>query len=745
MSRTIISLNKEWKYYNEFQEEFIAKTFDDKNFDTVMLPHMNQEIPYNYFDEKMYQFVSCYRKHFKLDDTYKGKRIFIDFEGVMTYARVYINGEYLGEHKGGYTPFCFDLTELVSFEEDNILTVMVDSTERDDIPPFGHVIDYLTYGGIYREVSLRIVDNIYIENVSSKPKAVLEEEKALESQVFISNPTGLEQSVTLQLELSTKDQVINQVNKEVTIKNKDEEYELTLEGLKDIMLWDIDTPNLYQVNVSIAINGEIIDAYKFNTGFRVAEFTPNGFLLNGQLLQLRGLNRHQAFPYVGYAMPKRGQEKDADMLKHELHLNIVRTSHYPQSKHFLNRCDEIGLLVFEEIPGWQHIGDEEWQKVACENVREMIIRDWNHPSIILWGVRINESKDNHDFYVKTNSIAKELDETRQTGGVRCMDNSELLEDVYTMNDFTLGEKADKRVLRPQQEVTGLNKNVPYIITEYNGHMYPTKRFDQEERLNEHALRHTAVLNAASLDKHKCGAIGWCAFDYNTHYQFGSGDRICYHGIMDMFRIPKFAAYAYKSQVEPEVEVVLEPVTVYSRGERSMGGIAPLTIFTNCDSVRLYEDKKIIGEFYPSFDNYSGLDHPPVIIDKLDGKWGMGWQDTDVIGVIDNNEVIIKQFVKDPVMNRLCVEVDDSELESGDMDITRIVIKAVDQVGNVIPYIEEVVTLDLEGPGEIVGPTTFSLIGGCRAVWIKTIGETGNLRLAVKSQRVDSKVINISIK
>ena len=160
-------------------------------------------------------------------------------------------------------------------------------------------------------------------------------------------------------------------------------------------------------------------------------------------------------------------------------LNLVRTSHYPQSRDFLDRCDDIGLLVFEEIPGWQHVGDEAWQDTAVENVREMIRRDRHHPSIILWGVRINESQDFHDFYLRTNALAHELDPTRQTGGVRCIENSELLEDVYTMNDFIF--TGSNEMKRDQRRVTGLERDVPYLITEFCGHMCPTKAYDHEER------------------------------------------------------------------------------------------------------------------------------------------------------------------------------------------------------------------------------------------------------------------------
>ncbi|WP_262412015.1 glycoside hydrolase family 2 TIM barrel-domain containing protein [Aeromonas hydrophila] len=278
--------------------------------------------------------------------------------------------------------------------------------------------------------------------------------------------------------------------------------------------------------------------------------------MNGKPLKLMGLNRHQSFPYVGYAMGRSAQEQDAELVKRVLKCNVVRTSHYPQSTYFLDHCDRIGLLVFEEIPGWQHIGGPAWKAESVENVRRMIERDWNHPSIIIWGVRINESQDDHDFYTETNRLARELDPTRQTGGVRYIDESELLEDVYTMNDFSQGSEelpGNNRphvALRNQREVTGLSKLVPYLVTEFNGHMYPTKRTDQEQRQAEHVSRHLRVLDAMHGDPNVSGCIGWCMFDYNTHQEFGSGDRICYHGVMDMFREPKFAAYAYISQCDP---------------------------------------------------------------------------------------------------------------------------------------------------------------------------------------------------
>lgn len=746
MSRVIKSFNLGWQFIPSFDPGYTQKDYIPEHFQTVSLPHSNQEIPYNYFDENIYQFVSCYRKYFTVNECYSGKRVYVDFDGVMTFAQVYINGTYLGEHKGGYTPFSFDLTPYLSYDSENVLVVMVDSTERKDIPPFGFVIDYLTYGGIYREVNLRIVNPIHIENVCSRTNKILSKKKEVEATVMLHNGDIGKFSITVLAQLLTiEGNVIYDTQKEILLENPNEKVILTLCDIENIQLWDIENPNLYILRIILLEKGIEIDTYETRIGFRIAEFTPNGFFLNGNFLMLRGLNRHQAFPYVGYAMPKRAQAKDADILKYELSLNTVRTSHYPQSKHFLDRCDEIGLLVFEEIPGWQHIGDEAWKKVACENVREMILRDFNHPSIIIWGVRINESPDDHDFFLETNKIAHDLDNTRPTGGVRCIPNSELLEDVYTMNDFTFGDIEENRILKSQLEVTGLDHNVPYLITEFNGHMYPTKRFDQEERLNEHALRHLAVHNVAALDPNISGAIGWCAFDYNTHFDFGSGDRICYHGIMDMFRIPKYAAAFYKSQVSPNKIIVMEAVTRYARGERAIGGVAPLTIFTNCESIKIFTEDKLIGTYFPAKDRYPGIEYPPVIIDKLDGQWGMSFGDITLVGFVNHQEMARETFIKNPLPTILFMEADDLHLDSGEIDTTRIVFKLLDQESHELPYTDEIITISIDGPGTLIGPSTFSLIGGCRGTWLKTTGQAGTIIINATSSTLEAQTLIIEVK
>ncbi|SKA79805.1 beta-galactosidase [Caloramator quimbayensis] len=746
--RKILSLNNNW-YYKKGYEEGDEKINGLKGFEIVNLPHTNVELPYNYFDEKIFQFISCYKYPLILSEEFKGKKIYIKFNGVMAYAKVYLNGVFLGEHKGGYTPFDVRIDEAYDFNsDDNILTVVVDSTEMPDIPPFGGQIDYLTYGGIYREVELFAFDDLFIENIKIETENILEEEKLANISLFIKN-YGIEREADFKIEIKERKgkTVYSSIFKSEVLTG-DNLLKFEINGLKCIKLWDIDNPNLYELEVTLN-SIECSDKYIEIFGFRKAEFTPDGFYLNGKKIKLIGLNRHQSYPYVGYAMPKRVQEKDALILKNDLHVNIVRTSHYPQSKHFLNKCDEIGLLVFEEMPGWQHIGDDNWKQVAVENVKEMIQRDWNHPSIILWGVRINESLDDDDFYTKTNETAHSLDSTRQTGGVRYITNSNLLEDVYTMNDFI--HDGINGPLRNQKEVTGLNYNVPYMVTEFNGHMYPTKRFDQEERQMEHSLRHLRVQNASFLDENICGAIGWCAFDYNTHKDFGSGDRICYHGVMDMFRVPKFASYVYKSQISPEVEAVLEPVTFWARGERSIGGIIPLVIFTNCDYIEFKYGDNPPKKIYPNKEKYKGIPYPPVIIDysvitpEEAGSWGMIWEDAVITGYYKGNIAAEKRFSKNPLPTKLYAEADDINLNSYEKDATRVVVKVLDQYDNILPFLDEIIKIDVKGPARLIGPNEAVIKGGAFAFWIETINEAGEVLITVKSQRLGEKKITIYIK
>ena len=784
-----IYVNNNWQFIYNFDENIHNPDFYSSKIETVRIPHTTKELPFNYFSEEEYQTVSGYRKILYAEPEWQGRRVLLTFEAVAHYAEVFLNGEKVGEHYSGYTAFTLDISNSLRYGEENVLVVKVDSRESLDIPPFGNVIDYMTYGGIYREVYLEIKDPTYVKDVFVKPEL---DGRVVSEVTLVGAPNG---------------KILRQTaifgGKEIPLGEINASSVVTLEGrVENPSLWHIDAPNLYLVRTELLDGGEVIDTHEVRVGFRKAEFRADGFYLNGEKLKLRGLNRHQAYPYVGYAAPKTMQEFDADVLKGELGLNTVRTSHYPQSQHFINRCDEIGLLVVTEIPGWQHIGGEKWQDQAVKNVEEMVLQYRNHPSIILWGVRINESRDNEELYLRTNSIAHLLDPTRSTGGIRNFKRSQLLEDVYTYNEFIHDGKHPG--CDPKKKVTS-DKKKPYMITEYNGHMFPTKSYDCEEHRVEHALRHARVLDAVASYDDIAGSCGWCMADYNTHKDFGSGDRICYHGVLDMFRNPKLAAAAYSSQGDAPM---LEVGSSMDIGEHPACVRGNLWMFTNADSVKMYKNGNFIKEYFPKNKFFPHLKKSPILIDdfignaiaenegfkpdqaktltkalnyiarhgygslplkiilmaakcivlyrmkyqdivdlytKYAGDWGGTSREYRFDAIMQGK--VVKSVTKSP-MNKASLKADvyKNDLLDGDCyDMTTIRITAIDEYGNLLNYSNEPISISVEGPVEIVGPKVVPLRGGMTGTYIKTVGKEGPATVTLSSPALGEVTLPLTVK
>jgi beta-galactosidase len=730
--RTITPFNDDWL----FLPEKVGGDVSDSAFEQVTLPHTNKIFPHHNFDNLEYQFISTYRKRFALPEPLNGRRVYVDFDGAMIASEVWLNGNKLGDHEGGYTPYTFDLTDCVRENGENLLTVYLDSTERKDIPPYGFVVDYLTFGGIYRDVRLRYLEQCHIADVFVHTKEVVTENPKLEVDIHLRNQSAEARNVTLCLTASNyMDYGVTAPDQEIVLPAYGELVTTlrfpSLDGLP-IALWSLDNPSLYTLLVSVRSVEKRLDGLFVSFGFREAEFRDDGFYLNGERIKLIGLDRHQTYPYIGAAAPARLQRQDADILKYELGCNIVRTSHYPQSPYFLDRCDEIGLLVFEEIPGWQHIGDKDWQGISLRDVQAMIERDRNHPSIVLWGVRINESPDDEALYTATNALAHRLDPTRQTGGVRNFRESQFLEDVFTYNDFS------NTVLVPN--------HTPYLITEFNGHMFPTKSWDQEERLIEHALRHARIQDRQFGMDNVGGAIGWCAFDYNTHGEFGSGDRICYHGVMDIFRLPKYAAYFYESQITPEQRIVLRAATVWSPGDRSEGGNDPLVVFSNCDEIAVFVGDYGHGRYTPDRANFPNLPHPPFQIHGLaiHATWGVEQPDLRLVGYIGGQAVVEQRISARGLPHALVLKADFTELRADGSDMTRLVFKIVDEYGNRLPYTNQVVSFEIDGPADLIGENPFALMGGQAALYVRARHELGTVTVRATTPRLEVATERIEI-
>ena len=707
----------------------------------VTLPHSSKVMPAQGFDEQDYQLLSTYRRRLALPASADQGRVVVEFGAVMTAATVYCNGCCLLQHLGGFVPFSVELTDALRFDGDDVLTVEVDSTERPDIPPFGGHLDYLTFGGVYRDVMLSLLPGTFLTDIFAKPVDVLTGKRRLEVSCALDtdNPSGrLEVPVEVRVEVLDGERVLatGAARVESTAWAEGRSAgSVTLTGLQELRLWDLDDPALYTVVVRLVQDGQVVDETKLRTGLRDARFTDQGFQLNGHRVTLRGLNRHQIYPHVGAAMGARGQRRDALVLRSELGCNAVRTSHYPQDPSFLDACDELGLLVFEEMPGWQHIGDQAWQDLACRDVEAMVRRDRNHPSIILWGVRVNESFDSTDFYTRTNAIAHRLDGSRPTSGVRYFRESELLEDVFALNDFQTGG-----LLHPPHHPR-------YLVSEYAGHMFPTKRYDNVQRVQEHALLHLRVLDGLHSDPAIAGGFGWCAFDYATHAEFGSGNRICYHGVADDWRVPKPAAAAYRSQRDPDTEVVLEPAFIWAAGDHSdYGGPGVGLILSNCDRVLAFVDERVAAELVPDRAGYPHLPHPPFRFDQTSGiaPWRRSWGDLRLEGYLGDNLVATRTLSGRGLDQDLRVSTDDDVLVADGADTTRLLIRVTDEYGNARPYTTGAVRIGVEGPLTLIGNDPAALVGGVAAVWLRAQNRPGTAVVRVRHAVLGSRTCRVAL-
>ena len=769
----MISLCNDWIFTPRWSDGFASGDGDGRS---VRLPHTVRELPLHYADHEAYQTVCGYRRMLSLGEELRGKRIFLQFDGAAHIATVYVNGREVAHHRCGYTGFRADITEAAVLGGENILAVKLDTTENPLVPPFGFVIDYLTYGGLYREVWLDIREQSYLEDVFvSTPDT--------ETVRIEATPVCVE-GCTLEAEVTKGGRTIA---KGTFLPG--ESISLSCPGVKP---WNTTRPVRYICRVTLKQDGRVLDTQSVKFGFRTVEFRADGLYLNGKRTFMRGLNRHQCYPYMGYAATESLQREDARILQEELSCNAVRTSHYPQSHHFLDECDRRGILVFTEIPGWQHIGDQLWIDQALENVKDMVLQYRNHPSIVLWGVRINESRDNDDFYARANAIAHRLDPTRPTSGVRYLKKSSLLEDVYAYNDFShMGTNAG---CEPKSRVTP-DMDKALLISEHNGHMFPTKSFDTWERRQEQALRHARVLDAAMADGQHAGCFGWCMFDYPTHKDFGSGDRVCHHGVMDAFRNPKLAASTYASQgIGRPVLTIGSSMDI---GDYPGGTVGDVWVFTNADRVKLYKNDCFVTELTKG--PWKGLRHGPMKLDdtigclletqegfdkkKADmlrdalltiqrrGLGGMGPADIAKLGYTmvryglkyedayalygkyignwggaatvwrldgEKDGKVVSSVTCCPSA-RLHLEVTSSsrQLRDGDTyDMAAVRIRVLDQYGNPAPYAQLPVKLQLEGEAQLVGPDTVTAEGGMTGTYIMTTGKPGKALLTVTTGQTD---------
>jgi beta-galactosidase len=732
---------------------------DDSNWSRVTVPHTVAPLSWEHWDPALWESVWVYRRHFDTPADLGDQRTFLDFDAVMTHAVVTVNETRVGEHIGGYLPFSFEVTGLLKPAGSNVVTVIVDSRFTINVPPNlpdpakSTSIDYWQPGGIHRDVWLRVVPPTFIEGVDLTHHDELEPAKRGSSVVVRLNSATERVDIDVVLELFdaegngissatvTLDRVVAGLS----------EAALELTHLEQVELWDTATPTLYRLVATISDAVGNMHSSTLRTGFREARFELDGFYLNGVRRFLFGVNRHGYFPFTAFAMPDRVHRRDAEIIKNELNCVMVRCSHYPQTASFLDACDELGLLVWEESPGWQFVGDAVWQDRAVDDITQMIARDRHRPSIIVWGARLNETPDRPEFYARTEALVKALDPTRATSGTTYGDyvaSYTFQQDVLGYDDYdtAVDETGERRpILHPALT------DRPYLVSEaISTRSSPTSLYRRSDtaRVQQHqALDFAYANNDAMGDPLFTGLLAWVGFDY----QAGMGNH--YHGIKtaglgDVFRILKPGAAIYRSQIAPSDRPVIEPAFTWDPtefvGQAHIYGARPddrfwgpgsrAMICSNLDRLDVYLGGELVDSVLPDRARFPHLPYAPSFVDLT--LAGHSSRDLRIDGYLDGTVVASRSFAGDRASDHLRLAADDDVLAADGVDATRVTLQVVDRFGEPRGKSQARIELDVQGPGELIGPRLFELesTGAVGAVWIRSrSGAPGVITLRATSR------------
>ncbi len=733
------SMNTNWLFGGQYTSGSESSFFDDSNFAPVTVPHTVTSLSWQNWDFPAWQQVWIYRRHFNggrlLDPHRPGNRILADFDGVMVNATVTINDQVVSTHQGGYLPFSAELTGKVT-NGDNLLAVVVDSRCLP-VPPVGvgrgpASVDFFQPGGIYRDVRLRVLPQVFLADLFAQPADVLSSQPRVDIECTVDSAATTHAGGTVLVQLfDGQRQIATQVTTVKVGSPGISTARLSLTGFGPVSLWSPDSPKLYTVQATLDFPGIGSHVLTRRIGFREASFRPEGFFLNGKRIQLFGLNRHQLYPYAGMAMGARVQRKDAEILKNEFNCNMVRCSHYPQSPAFLDACDELGLLVWEEAPGWHNVsGTPSWQDLVVQDVRDMVIRDRSRPSVVIWGTRLNETRDSPGLWAATRQAARELDGSRPSSGAMAYhEDVTWKEDVFAYNDYGTDAKTGTITLKPP--FAGL----PYLVSESVGvqaakpaHFAWT---DPPAWLARQAALHGQAQSQARSNPGYAGLLAWAGFDYASMLGPGPGN-IKWAGVADGFRVPKPGAAIYQTQGDPAVRPVIIPVFFWEAGGAVPAPSPTVMIASNCERLEVWVGGTHVASALPAFGSplYGGLIHPPFLV-RLPKRIPHPAPELLVQGFVGGRPAAQLRMSANPAGDALAMTVDDTTISADGSDATRAVFRAIDAHGNQRRYDSGEVALTLSGPATLVGdnPFAFGRYGGLGAAWIRSrAGQPGPITL-----------------
>ncbi|WP_433019085.1 glycoside hydrolase family 2 TIM barrel-domain containing protein [Kribbella sp. CA-294648] len=700
-----------------------------------------------------------------------GDRHFLRFDGMHSRIGVSVDGHDLGERDAGFLPVEYELGPVDG-------AVRIDA--RVDgrwlpIPPMGSPlgsadIDFHLPAGMHRPVWLLRTPNLRVAEVRVD-SAIRDGHVAIDidAELDWAEPVG---PATVRADvIDGAGAVVVSTERELVPTGRSGRASVALvpDPVK-LQLWDVDAPVLYDVVVSVrSATGSSHRCVK-RTGFRTVEWERDGFRLNGVRHFLIGLNRHELFPYVGFAASDRSAREDARILKEDLGVSLVRTSHYPPTPAFLDACDELGLLVFEEVPGWQYAGtvlrdqtypDSPWHPVPDEDidptfraahidqVRRMILRDRHRPSVVLWGLFLNESRAfTPGLWDEVRRLAASLDSrptsgaTRfRIGGHQTSDFDSAIDDrgnlvwpfdVFGYNNYQWDED-DEQVFLPAPPY-------PYLIAEAVG-QYPAFSTHFNSAVDGHtqhaqALHHAAAIDRAAAIDGAAGIVNWVAFDYQTSLgrlwgatsEQPQGHRVKAAGVGDVFRILKPGAAPYRALVAPEKRLVIAPAFLWdwhSTGQPD-GPPTRAAIASNCDLLELRLDGKLIQTLVPSFDEYPHSMRPLFFADfstihRMHGRP----DELQIDGYIGDEHRATVRLSADPSRDLFHFRADDEVIANDGIDTTRLQFGVVDAFGNPRAWRDGLVSFEVEPTARLIGDNPFDGrgTGSSGAVWLAAVQQT----------------------
>ena len=733
--REVYSMNPAWRFHKGAVEGAETKEFNDKDWTVVSLPDGIEYLPTEASGCINYQGEVWYRKHFTPDAALKGKKLFLHFEAIMGKSKVFVNGKLLTEHFGGFLPVIVDVSSALNFGEDNVVTVWADNSDDPSYPPgkAQDVLDYTYFGGIYRDCWLIAHNNVFITDPNYENEvaggglfvafgkvsdALAEVQLKIHVRNATKNPfSGRVEYMLLQPDgtevarLSDKIQV--KVGRATTVSDR--------MPVKQPMLWTPSTPTLYNLLVRVLDKeGNVIDGYRRRIGIRSIEFKgKDGFYLNGRPYgkPLIGANRHQDFAVVGNAVANSIHWRDAKKLK-DVGMEIIRNAHCPQDPAFMDACDELGLFVIVNTPGWQFWNDApEFAQRVYSDIRNVVRRDRNHPSVWLWEPILNETWYPADFAKNTRDIVD-----AEYPYPYCYSGSD--SEARGHENFPVYFAHPANMQDASKEIdptkTYFTREWGDNVDDWSSHNSPSRVArnwgEQPMRVQaqHYACPYYPVTSYDVLYKQSPQHVGGCLW-HSFDHQRGYHPDPFYGGLMDVFRQPKYSYYMFMAQrpaVKNDRNAGSGPM-VYIAHEMTPFSGKDVTVYSNCDEVRLTFNKGGKTYTYKKDKNRPGMPSPvitfPDVYDFMVDKAFSRTQKQDDVyllaeGLIDGKVVATHKVVpaRRPEKILLWMDNEGTDLKADGSDFVTVVAAVADKNGNIKRLNNYNIRFSIEGEGRLLG-------------------------------------------